>query len=126
MMAGKARLFGDVETEGKILVTRDPIEVKRLGREVRNFDEGTWVTQRYSLVVAGNEAKFGQHQTLLSFLLSTGDAVLVEASPVDTVWGVGLAEDSPELGVPDKWRGLNLLGFALMEVRARLSARPSS
>lgn len=122
MMAGKARLFGDAEAEELVLATDDPGKAKGAGRRVRGFDEDTWAAHRYEIVVAANTAKFGQHPPLKKFLLSTGERVLVEASPYDTVWGIGLSAEQPEAHVPSRWRGLNLLGFALMEVRASLRA----
>lgn len=74
------------------------------------------------MVVAGNMAKFGQHQPLREFLAGAGSRVLVEASPQDRVWGIGLAAGDEPSGTPEHWQGLNLLGFALMEVRSRLRA----
>ena len=124
MMAGKARLFGDVATLEQILVKRHPRDAKMLGRKVANFDEEVWNEARFGLVVEGNKAKFSQHPALRDFLLGTGERVLVEASPVDRIWGIGLKGDAPEAEQPWKWKGLNLLGFALMEVRERL--RPVS
>lgn len=123
MMAGKARLFDDPAVLAQIVASQDPGKVKALGRQIVNFDEARWVEHRYGIVVAGNLGKFEQNPDLRRFLLSTGDKVLVEASPVDAIWGVGLAADDPDVARPEHWRGLNLLGFALMEVRARLAAR---
>jgi ribA/ribD-fused uncharacterized protein len=120
MMAGKARLFGDAETLAQILAVHDPGKVKALGRKVRGFDEGRWQAVRFDLVTAGNVAKFGQDERLRRYLLATRDAVLVEASPLDRVWGIGLAADDPRAREPAQWRGLNLLGFALMRARAVL------
>lgn len=120
MMAGKARLFGDDKTVDAILGAPDPGRVKALGRRVAGFDEATWERHRYDIVVAGNLAKFGQHDRLRGFLLATGDDVLVEASPLDTVWGIGIAAGDPRAEHPIDWPGLNLLGFALMDVRAAL------
>jgi ribA/ribD-fused uncharacterized protein len=122
MMWGKARLFGDDEIAGKVLSSADPKQVKALGRKVRDFDQAPWEANRYDIVVAGNRHKFGQHADLREFLLGTGDQVLVEASPVDRVWGIGMAADDPGASDPARWRGLNLLGFALGDVRAELSA----
>jgi ribA/ribD-fused uncharacterized protein len=122
MMAGKARLFGDAETLERIPGAATPAEAKRLGRLVRGFDEATWTERRRELVVAGNVAKFGQDPALRAYLLGTGSRVLVEASPADRVWGIGLAADDERAADPASWRGLNLLGFALMEARARLAA----
>ena len=120
MMAEKARLFGDNSTWEKILAVGHPRAAKQLGREVRDFNEEIWNQHRYAIVVRGNEAKFAQNVALKSFLLTTKNRILVEASPVDRIWGIGLAADDPQVENPEKWKGLNLLGFALMQVRAQL------
>ncbi len=122
MMAEKARLFADEEVRARILATNDPAKAKKLGREVRGFDEARWNEHRFGIVVAGNLAKFGQSPELRDYLLSTGEKVLVEASPQDRIWGIGLAAADPRAQRPEEWPGLNLLGFALMEVRQRLAA----
>lgn len=121
MMAGKARLFGDEEMLAEILVAESPKAAKMLGRKVRNFDDEVWKRHCFDIVVAGNLAKFGQNEALGRYLLATGDAVLVEASPRDRIWGIGMGASNPNAQDPEKWRGSNLLGFALMEVRARLA-----
>lgn len=95
MMAAKARTFGDGETLGRIMKATQPRQIKSLGRQVRGFDGKAWDAVKFDAVVDGNMAKFSQNPELKSFLLSTGDAELVEASPVDRIWGVGLAEGSP-------------------------------
>ena len=120
MMAEKARLFSDAEGLAAVLATPEPMRAKVAGRRVRGFDERVWRSARYDIVVAGNMAKFGQHAALRGFLLSTRDKVLVEASPYDRIWGIGMAGDDPDVRRPSAWRGLNLLGFALMDVRDRL------
>jgi ribA/ribD-fused uncharacterized protein len=120
MMAAKATLFGDAETAERIRAAPDPGAAKALGRQVRGFDEQRWAEWRFGLVVAGNLAKFGQHRELRDFLLGTGSRVLVEASPLDRIWGSGLAADDERAASPRDWPGLNLLGFALMEVRRQL------
>ncbi len=120
MMAGKADLFGDAATARRVLAARTPAEAKSLGRQVRGFENETWVEHRLDIVVRGNLAKFGAHTEAREFLLGTGDRVLVEASPMDRIWGIGLAADDERAADPDTWRGLNLLGEALMEVRRRL------
>ncbi|MFN8608131.1 MAG: NADAR family protein [Vulcanimicrobiota bacterium] len=121
MMAEKARLFGDEDALVKILEAPTPAEAKKFGAQVGGFVEEVWRRHRFEIVVAGNLAKFGQNENIRQFLLATGERVLVEASPVDRIWGVGLAEDDPRCADPAQWLGLNLLGFALMEVRARLA-----
>jgi len=125
MMAGKARLFGDKEAAHKIITCKHPKQAKAFGRTVRGFDEELWREERFGIVAAANHAKFSQHPALRNFLLGTGDRVLVEASPVDAIWGIGLAADDPRAEKPQQWKGLNLLGFALMEVRERLRAATS-
>ncbi|GAA2137148.1 NADAR family protein [Kitasatospora kazusensis] len=121
MMAGKARLFGDERVLPRILQARTPAEAKNLGRLVEGFEENRWAAARFELVVEGNVAKFGQHPDLREYLLGTAQRVLVEASPMDRLWGIGLAADNERATVPAEWRGLNLLGFALMEARSRLA-----
>ena len=117
MMAEKARIFGDEEIRQQILAEYSQMAMKKLGRKVRNYDDEIWKEKRFDVVVKGNIAKFSQNEKLLDFLLSTGNNILVEASPKDTVWVIGLDESSPEAIQPRKWKGENLLGFALMEVR---------
>jgi ribA/ribD-fused uncharacterized protein len=121
MMAGKARLFGDEAIAARILSAPSPGAAKALGRRITGFDEQVWRAHRNDLVVAANLAKFGQHPDLRTYLVGTGSRVLVEASPLDPVWGVGLAADDPRAADPARWRGMNLLGFALMRVRAHLA-----
>jgi len=120
MMAAKARLFGDNDALADILGARSPAEAKAVGRRVRNYDDETWAGARAAAVVRGNIAKFGQHDDLGLFLRATAQRVIVEASPRDRIWGIGLGAANPAARVPSRWRGLNLLGFALMEARARL------
>ena len=120
MMAGKAQLFGDSEIREQILKCSDPRQIKALGRKVRGFDQKVWDKFKYAIVLNGNWCKFSQNRDLREFLLSTGDSVLVEASPYDNIWGIRLAASSQEAQDPTQWRGQNLLGFALMEVRDEL------
>ncbi|MFC4853179.1 NADAR family protein [Actinophytocola glycyrrhizae] len=117
MMWRKATLFDDRRTAAAILAAGHPKQAKDLGRQVRDFDQVTWEAQRSRIVVDGNTRKFAQHDDMRAFLLGTGGHVLVEASPLDRVWGIGLREDDPRAGDPATWRGQNLLGFALGAVR---------
>ncbi|MET8569130.1 NADAR family protein [Streptomyces sp. NPDC004783] len=123
MMAGKARLFGDAEAERRALAAEHPAEAKKAGRLVRGFDEAVWARERFRIVVEGSVHKFASDPALRAFLLNTGERVLVEASPVDRVWGIGLAADDAAAGDPERWRGENLLGFALMAAREELRGR---
>ncbi|WP_425580863.1 NADAR family protein [Streptomyces thermospinosisporus] len=120
MMAAKARLFQDREAERRILAAEHPAQAKKAGRLVRGFDEAVWREERFGIVVEGSVHKFAAHDALRRFLLNTGERVLVEASPVDRVWGIGLAATDDGAMDPERWRGPNLLGFALMEARRRL------
>jgi hypothetical protein len=120
MMAGKARLFEDEVAFQKIVAEESPKNVKALGREVKNFDPELWDQNKYEIVKHGNLLKFSQDGALKRFLLNTGDTVIVEASPRDVIWGIGLGAENPKSQHPDTWRGKNLLGFALMEVRDEL------
>ena len=120
MMAGKARLFGDEATLARILSLEHPGAAKSSGRQVQGFDQAKWMAVARRIVTEGNLAKFGQNEALGHYLLGTGDQVLVEASPHDRVWGIGLAVDDPQAQNPYTWRGENLLGFALMDAREAL------
>ena len=117
MMAEKDLLFGDQATRAQVLQAPNPGAAKALGRQVCGFDEAAWLEHRFSIVVRANEAKFAQNSDLGQFLQQTGTRILVEASPVDRVWGIGLAQDDEKANNPNLWQGLNLLGFALMQVR---------
>lgn len=120
MMAEKARLFGDEAVREKIIAAAHPSQAKNLGREVQGFTQSTWEQYRFDIVIQGNIAKFSQNPALKAFLLNTGNRILVEASPMDRIWGIGWSENDPQAQDPEQWRGLNLLGFALMAARSRL------
>jgi len=126
MMASKARLFGDTATWHRILACGHPKQAKEFGRQVAGFDEKKWVSERFGFVIAGNYAKFSQNLSLRNYLLETNAKILVEASPYDRIWGIGLAADDERALKPQQWRGLNLLGFALMQVRERLRERATT
>ncbi len=117
MMAYKAEFFSDKESFEKIMSTNDPKAIKLLGRKVQNFDQIVWDKIKYSIVLNGTYMKFIKNPELMKFLLSTGDNIIVEASPQDDIWGIGMAEDYDGVDNPNMWKGENLLGFALMEVR---------
>jgi ribA/ribD-fused uncharacterized protein len=123
MMAKKAALFNDTEILEQILQADSPAEAKKLGREVRNYVDVVWLDNRFEIVKNGNYHKFGQNADLREFLLTTQNRILVEASPVDEIWGIGLAADHPDIYNPNEWPGINLLGFALMETRDELKQR---
>ena len=123
MMAEKARCFDDEESLHKILATQNPSKAKKLGRQINGFNDLEWDVVKYAVVVRANEVKFGEDPELLEFLLWTDARILVEASPYDVVWGIGMAEDDPDVHDPTLWKGQNLLGFAIMDVRYKLLGR---
>ena len=123
MMYRKAKLFADSTAMNQVLESIEPGKAKAIGRTVGGFDQAIWEEHRMEIAVSGNVAKFSSNSELKEFLLGTGNRVLVEASPVDKIWGIGLEEKNPLSSDPYKWKGTNLLGFALMEARELLSER---
>lgn len=122
MMYHKALVAGDQESARAVLVEPSARAVKAIGRKVKNYDDKLWATRKYPIVIEGNVMKFGGSRKLRDYLLGTGDAILVEASPYDDQWGIGMGiDEARRLDDPAQWRGTNLLGWALMEARERLS-----
>lgn len=126
MMAEKARLFGDTAILEKILKADHPRDQKALGRRVACFNETRWNAAAKSVVFKGNRAKFTTHRDLLAELLATKGTTLVEASPLDTIWGIGLAADNPDASDRSKWRGQNWLGEVLTDLRDTLLAEQAA
>jgi ribA/ribD-fused uncharacterized protein len=120
MMAEKARLFGDMAALATIMKTKNPKEQKAAGRKVKGFDTEKWNRVAREIVYRGNYAKFSQNPALLTELAGTGDKIIVEASPSDAIWGIGLAADDPRARDRAQWRGTNWLGEAIMRVREQL------
>lgn len=120
MMHAKARLFGDHEMAARILAEPHPRRQKLLGRQVRGFDAARWSACCEDLVFVGLLEKFRQNPALCAEILATADRLLVEASPDDRIWGIGLEEEDPRALDPAQWLGENRLGKVLMRVRAAL------
>ncbi len=120
MMAEKARLFGDAERLEKIMAATHPKAHKEHGRKVAGFDKEKWDSVARDVVFKGNVAKFTQNPEFGTRLRAAKGLTIVEASPYDTIWGVGLGVDDPNITDPSKWRGKNWLGFTLMKVRDAL------
>ena len=127
MMFQKASLFKDVKIKQKIIQERNPKNIKKLGREVKNFNNATWNKYKEFIVYQGNLLKFSANEELKTRLLNTGNKVLIETSPFDVVYGIGLDYYGRDLNKQqfdllnvDDWKGSNLLGFALMQVRDKL------
>lgn len=121
MMAAKASVFNDIDTLMDIMQSKDQRTIKKLGRQVKNYNNKVWSRVRYHFVLLGNHAKFTQNPNLTRFLLNVSEELIAEASPYDIIWGVGLSENNPDIQFPKKWKGLNLLGKVIMEVRSNLS-----
>lgn len=125
MMAKKAQLFRDQEAFEKIVHCKSPKAAKAIGRQVKGFEHAIWISKRESIVKNGNYLKFKQHPSLWEYLNGTEDKILVEASPYDKIWGIGMKVGDPGIENPRNWKGLNLLGYALMEVRQYLRTEAS-
>ena len=117
MMSSKARIFDDPKSLASIMNTKVPAVMKKLGRGVENFDPDIWKMCCRQFVQEGNIAKFSQSAILLEELLSTGDRYLAEASPMDKIWGIGMAENNPLAKNPNNWKGTNWLGEAVNLVK---------
>jgi len=117
LMYSKAMLFNDIATAEAIMATNDPVEMKRLGRRVKNYDDAKWKMNRFHISMAATKAMFLQHEDLATNLIGTYPCILAEASSIDFDWGIGLPLSDPAAYDPKHWRGLNLRGEVLMCVR---------
>ncbi|HBU83861.1 MAG TPA: DUF1768 domain-containing protein [Paenibacillus sp.] len=122
MMHQKALLFGDQIIADKVLKASSASVQKKLGRQVAGFDQTVWEEECKRIVYEGNEAKFTQNEQLLTALLATRGTTLVEASPDDRIWGVGLAEEDPRIRNRRTWRGTNWLGEILTRLRENIGS----
>ena len=121
MMYQKALRFGDTKIADKILATDDVAKIKKLGREVQGYDDSVWNGVRQIIVYEGLTAKFSQNEDLKAKLLETKDVILAECAVRDKIWGIGLSMTDEKRFDKDKWKGQNLLGYALMLVREHLA-----
>lgn len=121
MMYQKALRFGDTKIADKILATDDVAKIKKLGRKVQGYDDSVWNGVRQIIVYEGLTAKFSQNEDLKAKLLETKDVILAECAVRDKIWGIGLSMTDEKRFDKDKWKGQNLLGYALMLVREHLS-----
>jgi len=120
MMHQKALTFGDLEIADEILLETNPREQKKYGRRIKNFDKTIWDKVCLSIVYKGNFYKFIQNEDLKEQLLKTGTKILVEASPLDNIWGIGMSENDSGVENPMNWKGLNLLGQAITLVKQEI------
>ncbi|MBP3209600.1 MAG: DUF1768 domain-containing protein [Oscillospiraceae bacterium] len=121
MMAKKALLFNDIEHYYLIMNEPDPRKDKAYGKDVRNYDGELWHSCNEEIIFRANYAKFSQNPELKAALLATDDKQLVEASPKDKIYGIGLEASDPRATDPTQWKGTNLLGKMLVKVRTVLS-----
>lgn len=124
MMYSKATFFGDHETAYDIMKSNNPKEQKKLGRQVVGFDADAWNAVAQDFVYIGNEAKFSQNKKLYDVLMNTGTKRLVEASPYDAIWGIGMDEVAAKETPPNQWPGTNWLGEVLTQVKKHFSEHP--
>jgi ribA/ribD-fused uncharacterized protein len=120
MMHQKALLFGDTEIAEEVMVTKHPADQKKLGRRIKNFDKNEWDKVNLQIVYKGNYAKYTQNEELKQLLVNTGDRLIVESSPEDRIWGIGLHENDPNVDNPLTWKGQNLLGWAITLVKQEI------
>lgn len=121
----KAKFFKDDDTADKILNAATPKEAKDLGREVRNYNDAEWDKVRYDMMLKANREKYAQNRDVCSRLLSSQyiGKTFVEASPIDLIWGIGMQQGDPSIDDESKWRGRNLLGKVITQVRDELIAK---
>ncbi len=120
MMYQKAVLFGDARIAGEILKTSDAGKIKAYGRKVFGYNDAIWNGARQIIVYNGLLEKFGQNMELKEMLLKTEGHILAECAVRDKIWGIGISMKDENRFDINKWRGQNLLGFALMEARRSL------
>jgi ribA/ribD-fused uncharacterized protein len=120
MMWKKAMLFGDTDSAEKVLKAGHPSDAKKLGRAVKGFIREEWEANCKRFVYDGNYAKFTQNEDLRKKLMETGDTLLVEASPYDAIWGIGMDEATAKKTPANQWPGTNWLGEVLTELRENL------
>ena len=123
MMHQKAILFSDAKIANEIIESNDPSEQKGLGKKVKGFSDTVWNKNREAIVFDGNIAKFSQNKGLRRKLFQTGTSILVEASPIDTIWGIGVDAETAKKITPAQWHGQNLLGRCLTKVRDKLKTQ---
>ena len=120
----KAVTFGADDIANELLAMtpekHTPLECKKLGSRIKNFDDIIWTAKSYDAMVTAVYKKFSQNPTLLKQLLDTNDRILVEASPYDKIWGIGMSETDKDAQDVSNWKGQNLLGKVLMDVRKEL------
>lgn len=120
MMVDKAIIFSDPDSANAILTTKHPQDQKALGRKIKNFEQKLWDKVKLDFVFTGNYLKFTSSEELKETILRTGNSLLVEASPYDKIWGIGLSMSDSRKEDESLWRGQNLLGICITAVREKI------
>jgi len=120
MMYRKALLFKDYEAAERVLLCKNPRAQKAIGRTIKGYNDEEWNKVKFDIVVENNILKFSQNPAWKELLIYTDGYELVEASPYDKIWGIGLGEDNPDTLDKSKWQGENLLGKAIVEAREEI------
>ena len=126
IMLCKAWKFGDHDAVNMLLEPHTPLEAKKIGRRVQGFDESAWETVVEDVARAVVRAKFSADPALKNELLATGDRAIAEASPTDAKWGIGVSARAASAQDPSQWRGRNILGRALEDIRRELRSEACS
>merc|ERR1711920_1023441 len=113
--------MGDIDTYKQIVAAETPLEAKMLGKHVQNFDDMLWEHVVCSVAYEVVHQKFHKIPSLQDVLLGTGESLIALATRADQVWGIGIDKGREEVLRPSMWKGSNVLGWALMEVRAELT-----
>ena len=119
-MYNKAIVFNDINVANQILKTTDVAVIKQFGRTVANYDDNYWNGIRQIVVYDGLIQKFSQNSELKRMLADTGNSILAECAVRDRIWGIGLSMEDADRFDRTKWKGQNLLGYALMQVRNKI------
>ena len=125
LMASKAMVFWDTVRFQMIVKSDTPSSAKQYGRKVEGYTDSIWAACRYQIMTDILIEKFTQNDLMCEYLLSTGEEILVETSPYDKVWGIGMGQENRAWVDQKLWKGQNLLGFALMDTRRALQGRNS-
>jgi ribA/ribD-fused uncharacterized protein len=117
MMAGKAWVFNDRSAFNQILQAKTPRQQKAIGRTIVGFDRAIWEPVCMGIVYRGSHYKFSSNTDLMAHLVLTAGTTIVEASPEDKIWGIGLHETDPRCLSRSTWHGTNYLGRVLTQLR---------
>ncbi len=94
--------------------------MKALGSNVKGFNSAAWATCVENVATKCHLERFSQNKESRDYLLSTESKSLIEASPKDSFWGIGISLNDPDIiKKKSKW-GRNIQGESLMLARQNL------